>query len=52
MDKKTHITVEMNDPNFRPAIAAKRDNMTDYDVIYVGFPIWCTKSILNKEYRP
>ena len=40
MDKKTRSTVEMNDPNSRPAIAAKRDNMAEYDVIFVGFPIW------------
>ena len=24
----------------RPAIAAKRDNMDEYDTIFVGFPIW------------
>ncbi len=40
MDKKTRSTVEMNDPNSRPSIAAKRDNMAEYDVIFVGFPIW------------
>ena len=36
MDKKARSTVEMNDPNSRPAIAAKRDNMAEYDVIFVG----------------
>lgn len=40
MDKKARSTVEMNDSNSRPAIAAKRDNMAEYDVIFVGFPIW------------
>lgn len=40
MDKKARSTVEMNDPNSRPTIAAKRDNMAEYDVIFVGFPIW------------
>lgn len=40
MDKKARSTVEMNDPNSRPAVAAKRDNMAEYDVIFVGFPIW------------
>lgn len=40
MDKKVRSTVEMNDLNSRPAIAAKRDNMAEYDVIFVGFPIW------------
>ena len=28
------------DLNSRPAIAAKRDNMDEYDSIFVGFPIW------------
>ena len=40
MDKKVRSTVEMNNLNSRPAIAAKRDNMAEYDVIFVGFPIW------------
>ena len=30
----------MNNPASRPAIAKKRDNMDDYDTIFVGFPIW------------
>ena len=30
----------MSDPTSRPAIAAKRDNMDEYDIIFVGFPIW------------
>ena len=30
----------MNDKSFRPAIAEKCNNMADYDVVYVGFPIW------------
>ena len=33
-------SVEMNDRSSRPAIAKKLDNMADYDVIAVGFPIW------------
>lgn len=40
MDKKARSTVEMNDSSSRPAIAEKRDNMADYDVVFVGFPIW------------
>lgn len=30
----------MNDASSRPAIEALRDNVADYDTIYVGFPIW------------
>ena len=40
MDKKARSTIEMSDPASRPEIAAKRDNMKDYDTIFVGFPIW------------
>ncbi len=40
MDKKARSTIEMSDPASRPEIAVKRDNMKDYDTIFVGFPIW------------
>ena len=40
MDNKSRSTVEMNDPASRPAIAGMRDNMKDYDTVFVGFPIW------------
>ena len=40
MDKTSRSTLEMGDPESRPAIAKKRDNMKDYDTIFVGFPIW------------
>ena len=40
MDKKARTTIEMSDPTSRPAIAAKRDNIDEYDTIFVGFPIW------------
>ena len=39
-DKQSRSSVEMNDKNSRPAIADKLTNMQDYDVVYVGFPIW------------
>ena len=40
MDKKSRSSIEMNNPASRPAIAGKRDNMNDYDTVFVGFPIW------------
>ena len=40
MDKKSRSTMEMSDSTSRPAIAAKRDNIDEYDTIFVGFPIW------------
>lgn len=40
MDKKSRSSVEMNDKSFRPAIKGKVDNMDQYDVVFVAFPIW------------
>lgn len=40
MDKQSRSTLEMNDPASRPAIKGTRDNMEDYDTVFVGFPIW------------
>lgn len=40
MDKQSRSTIEMNDPTSRPAIVGKRDNMDDYDTVFVGFPVW------------
>ncbi len=39
-DKNSRSSIEMKDPTSRPEIAEKRDNMDEYDVIFVGFPIW------------
>ena len=39
-DKQSRSSVEMKDKNSRPAITDKLKNMQDYDVVYVGFPIW------------
>lgn len=40
MDEHSRSTIEMKDDSSRPAISVKRDNMEDYDVVFVGFPIW------------
>lgn len=40
MDKKSRSTVEMNDLSFRPAIVDRNAGVENYDVIFVGFPIW------------
>ena len=39
-DKNSRSTLEMNDPASRPQISHIRNNLQDYDVIFVGFPIW------------
>lgn len=39
-NKKSRSSVEMSDPASRPAIAGKVEGMEQYDVVFVGFPIW------------
>lgn len=39
-DKTSRSSVEMNDKTFRPPVANKVAHMEQYDVIYLGFPIW------------
>ena len=39
-NKKSRSSVEMNDPIFRPEIAGKLEGMDQYDLVFVGFPIW------------
>lgn len=40
MDKKSRSTVEMNDPDCRPAIAKPVQDMKQYDTVMIGFPVW------------
>ena len=40
MDKKSRSSVEMNDKSFRPEIINTDIDMSIYDEIIVGFPIW------------
>ena len=40
MDKKSRSSVEMNDRNCRPAIRSRLESMAQYDVVFVGFPVW------------
>lgn len=37
---KSRSTVEMNDKNARPAISGSVSNWSQYDTIYIGYPIW------------
>ena len=39
-NKQSRSSVEMKDKSSRPAIKGKLKNMNDYDVVFVGFPIW------------
>ena len=40
MDKGSRSTLEMQDKSSRPAIADNNASIADYEVIFVGFPIW------------
>mgnify|MGYP002236840277 CR=1 FL=1 len=39
-DRSSRTTKEKNDPSFRPAIGGKSLDVSPYDTIYLGFPIW------------
>ena len=39
-DKKSRSTVEMKDKSSRPEIADKDAKIENYDLIFLGFPIW------------
>ena len=40
MDKKSRSSVEMNDPASRPEIEKNLDDISAYDTVAIGFPIW------------
>ena len=40
MNKKSRSSVEMNDKSIRPAIITGDVDVSGYDAIYLGFPIW------------
>lgn len=39
-DAQSRSSLEMDDPNARPAISGKVENMEQYDIIFLGYPIW------------
>lgn len=39
-DRSSRSSVEMRDPSSRPAIAGKVPGMEEYDLVFVGFPVW------------
>lgn len=38
--KTSRSSVEMGDTGCRPAIVGKVENMEQYDVVFLGFPVW------------
>ena len=49
MDKGSRSSVEMKDPNSRPALADTNAPVAGHDVIFLGFPVWwyVAPTILN-----
>ena len=39
-DDNSRSTIEMNDPSARPAISGLVENMEQYDIVFIGYPIW------------
>lgn len=39
-DNNSRSTIEMNDPSSRPAISGSVEHMEQYDIVFIGYPIW------------
>lgn len=39
-NKQSRSSVEMNNPKSRPALKSKKENMSTYNIVYIGYPIW------------
>lgn len=40
MDKNSRSSVEMKDKSFRPKMNGEKVDISQYDEIYIGFPMW------------
>lgn len=39
-DNNSRSTIEMNDASSRPAISGSVENIEQYDIVFIGYPIW------------
>ena len=39
-DNNSRTTIEMNDPDTRPAISGSVENMEQYTIVFIVYPIW------------
>ena len=39
-DNNSRTTIEMNDPDARPAISGSVEDMDQYTTVFIGYPIW------------
>lgn len=43
-DNNSRSTLEMNNPDARPAISGSVENMEQYDIVFIGYPIWWSEA--------
>ena len=43
-DNNSRTTIEMNDPATRPAISGSVENMEQYNIVFLGYPIWWSEA--------
>lgn len=51
MDKHSRSSLEMGVPSFRPPLADYNAPVANYDVIFLGFPIWWYVAPKHRQYR-
>ena len=39
-DRQSRSSVEMNDPQARPALKDTKPDVATYDVVFIGYPVW------------
>ncbi len=39
-NRDSRSSIEMNDPSIRPEVKNKVSNLSDYDTVLIGFPVW------------
>ena len=39
-EQNSRSTLEMRNPDARPSVVSRVQNMEEYDTIYLGFPVW------------
>lgn len=43
-DDNSRSTMEMNDPSARPAISGSVEKMEEYNIVFIGYPIWWSEA--------
>lgn len=49
-DNNSRTTIEMNDPDARPAISGSVENMEQYDIVFIGYPHLVGRSAENCQH--